>query len=208
MNQKKFEEFKKESNIEIIEGLIKANNGYITSKQLTEFGIHRMYLNIMVKKGMIEKVGKGIYISNETIPDSYYIFSQMYPKAVFSHMTALYFYDLSIIAPYDIYDITVCNNYYNYNISKHDIFYVSKDIYELGLTEAEDNYGNKIKIYDIERCICDIIKSIKRMDIEHVKYSVREYIKSSKCNIAKVNEYASKMGVANEVMSFINLMYD
>ena len=50
------EEFKVQSNIEIIESILKINNGYITSKIISEFGIHRMYLNIMKEKGMIEKV--------------------------------------------------------------------------------------------------------------------------------------------------------
>ena len=50
------EEIKDQSNIEIIESILKINNGYITSKIISEFGIHRMYLNIMKEKGMIEKV--------------------------------------------------------------------------------------------------------------------------------------------------------
>ena len=49
-------EFKDQSNIELIESILKINNGYITSKIISEFGIHRMYLNIMKEKGMIEKV--------------------------------------------------------------------------------------------------------------------------------------------------------
>ena len=54
--------FKDQSNIEIIESIMKMNNGYVTSKELSNLGIHRMYLNIMKDKGMIEKVGNGIYI--------------------------------------------------------------------------------------------------------------------------------------------------
>lgn len=37
--------------------------------------------------------------------------------------------------------------------------------------------GNKIKVYYIERCIIDIIRSKNRIDSEFVKYSIREYIK-------------------------------
>ena len=55
-------DFKDESNIDIIKSIMKMNNGYVTSKELSNLGIHRMYLNIMKEKGMIEKVGNGIYI--------------------------------------------------------------------------------------------------------------------------------------------------
>ena len=51
MERMTIKEFKTENNIEIINGLMKINNGYITSKKLSDFGIHRMYLNIMKKTG-------------------------------------------------------------------------------------------------------------------------------------------------------------
>lgn len=177
MEKNIIKEFKDQSNIDIIVSIMKSNNGYITSKMVTDLAIHRMYLNIMCEKGVIEKVGKGIYIDSKKYEDSYYVFSLENPKVIFSHVTALYFYELSIKAPSSKYDITIFNKYHNPKIKKHNIFYVSKDIYNLGLTEVETPMGNKVKSYDIERCICDIIRSKKRMDIEHVKYSVKEYLK-------------------------------
>ena len=114
-------EFKEQSNIEIIESIMKMNNGYLTCKEIYNFGIHRMYLNIMKEKGMIEKVGNGIYIDSTKIEDNYFIFSLELPKIIYSHMTVLYFHVLSIKAPCSIYDITVPNNYFNYKIKNHDI---------------------------------------------------------------------------------------
>ena len=45
-------EFKEQSNIEIIESIMQMNNGYVTSKELSNFAIHRMYLNIIKEKGI------------------------------------------------------------------------------------------------------------------------------------------------------------
>ena len=50
MESMTIKEFKEQSNIEIIESVMKMNNGYVTSKELSNLGIHRMYLNIMKKK--------------------------------------------------------------------------------------------------------------------------------------------------------------
>lgn len=208
MKKISIEEFKNQSNIEILKSLIKSNNGYITSKAVTELGIHRMYLNIMREKGIIEKVGKGIYIDSKIYEDSYFVFSLENPKVIFSHMTALYFYELSIKAPSSEYDITIFNKYHNPKIKKHNIFYVSKEIYNLGLTEVETPIGNKVKVYDIERCICDIIRSKKRMDIEHVKYSVKEYLKRKDKDLIKLSDYAEKIGIKEEVMVFVSMMYE
>ena len=201
-------EFKMRSNIEVIKQFMEANNGYVTSKELSDFGIHRMYLNIMKEKGMIEKVGNGIYIISSKIEDSYFVFNLELPKVIYSHMTALYFHGLSIKAPNDKYDITVPNNYFNYKIKKHNVFYVNKENYELGLIEIKTPMGNYVKAYDIERCICDIIKSKNRMDLEHVKYSVKEYLKRSDKDIVKLTNYAIKMGIKKEVMNYIEVFYE
>ena len=37
--------------------------------------------------------------------------------------------------------------------------------------------GNKVKAYDIERCICDIIRSKNRMDSEHINIVLENILK-------------------------------
>ena len=208
MERMTIKEFTNQSNIEIIESIMKMNKGYITSKELSNFGIHRMYLNIMKEKGTIEKVGNGIYIDSSKIEDSYFVFSLELSNVVYSQMTALYFHGLSIKAPNDKYDITVPNNYFNYKIKEHNVFYVDKDIYELGLTEVKTPMGNSVRVYDVERCICDIIRSKNRMDSEHVKHSVKEYIKRKDKDLVKLSNYAKEMGIKDEVMNYIEVFYE
>ena len=208
MEKMTIKEFTEKSNVEIIEELMKINNGYITSKMLKDFDIHRMYLNAMWKKGIVEKVGKGIYIDSTKIEDSYYVFSLSMPNTIYSHMTALYFHGLSIKTPNDKYEITVKKTYNSRHLKKHEVFYVPDDFYELGLTNVKTPMGNVVRTYDIERCICDIIRSKKRMDSELVKYSVREYIKRNDKDLAKLSHYASKMGIKNEVMSYMEIFYE
>ncbi len=208
MEKMTIKEFKEESNIELIKSIMEMNKGYITSKELDNLGIHRMYLNSMWKNGLIEKVASGIYIDINKIEDSYYVLNLSMKNIVYSHMTALYFHGLSIKAPNDKYDMTVPNNYFNYKIKEHNVFYVNKDIYELGLTLVKTPMGNNVRAYDIERCICDIIRSKKRMDPEHVKYSIRAYLKRKDKDLVKLTKYAKKMNIEEEVMDYIEVFYE
>lgn len=202
------EDFINESNIEIIQKIMKEKNGYITTKDLQNFDISRNYLSIMTKKNMIEKVAKGVYIDSHKIEDAYYVLSISTPKIIYSHMTALYFHGLSIKAPDDKYDITVTKKYNNPKLKNCNIFYVDDDYYDIGITEVETPMGNKVKVYDIERCICDIIRSKKRMDSEHVKYSIREYLKRKDKELVKLSKYAEKMRVKDEVMNYMEVFYE
>ena len=87
-------------------------------------------------------------------------------------------------------------------------YYVKDDIYELGLIEVTTPFGNKVRCYDVERCICDIIKSMNRIDTEHVKYSIREYIKRKDKDLIKLSKYADKMGIKNKVMNLLEWFYE
>ena len=208
MEKMTIKEFKEESNFEVIESIMKMNNGYVTSKELDNFGIHRMYLNSMWKKGIVEKVAPGIYIDINKIEDNYYIFSLSMPNTIYSHMTALYFHGLSIKAPNDKYDITVKKTYNSKHLKNHEVFYVSDDIYELGLTEVKTPMGNSVRVYDVERCICDIIRSKNRMDSEHIKHSIKEYIKRKDKDLVKLSNYAKKMGIKEDGMNYIEVIYE
>ena len=208
MERVTIKEFTEETNIEVIKSIMKMNNGYVTSKELDNFGVHRMYLNSMWKKGIVEKLATGIYIDSSKIEDNYYVFSLSMPNTIYSHMTALYFHGLSIKAPNDRYDITVKKNYNSKHLKNHEVFYVSEDIYELGITEVKTPMGNKVRVYDIERCICDIIRSKNRMDSEHVKYSIRAYLKRKDKDLVKLSNYANQMGIKKEVMNYIEVFYE
>ena len=207
MNYMTKEDFINESNMEIIKKLMELNNGYITVKELNNFGISRNYLSVMAKNNIIERVANGVYIDVNKIEDVYYVLSISTPKIIYSHMTALYFHGLSIKAPDNSFDITVTQKYNNIKLQKHNIFYVDDKIYNIGITEVETPQGNKVKAYDVEKCICDIIRSRKRMDLEHVKYAIREYLKRKDKNLNKLSEYAEKLGIKEEVMDFVSLFY-
>ena len=201
-------DFINESNIEIIQKLMKINKGYITVQELKNFGISRNYLSIMTKEKMIEKVARGIYIESKKIEDVYYVLSLSTPKIIYSHMTALYFHNLSIKAPDSSFDITVTKKYNNPKLKKHNVFYVDDKYYDIGITEVETPQGNKVKAYDMERCICDIIRSKKRMDIEHIKFAIREYLKRKDKDLIKLSKYADMFGIKEEVMNFVSIMYE
>ncbi len=202
------EELKSEHSIDVIKGLIKINKGYITSKQVTDIGIHRMYLNIMQKQNIIERVRPGIYIDKNIIEDVYYVFNLKHEKIIFSGFTALYFHGLTEKFPYN-FSITVYRNYHSKSIEKeHNVYRVKNDIFELGLTQVKTPHGNFVRAYDKERCICDIIKYKDKLDFEQVKKSIKMYLKDKNTNSRNLDIYAKKMGIYHEVMEIVGMYYE
>ena len=191
-----------------IKQIMKTNNGMISTRMIEPLNISRQYLSIMKNNNDIEKVSRGIYLSPSAFEDSYFSFQQKYKKAIFSHMNALYFYGMTEEFPYN-YTVTVPQSYHVDTVNeKCNVFYVSDDIYELGIVEIETPNGNKIRAYDKERCICDIIRSKGRMDSEQVKKTIKQYMQSKDKDMAKLSEYSKNMGINKKVMEMAGGFYE
>ena len=180
--------------------------GYITAWQANYLRVSGGYLKQMANKGVIEKVGRGIYMDSLEYPDSFYILNIQCPKIIFSHLTALSFYEMSEIDPYDVWDITIPYGYHEDRLPGHNLHCIKKDIFELGPTSAKTIYGNWVRAYNPERCICDIIKNQKKIDFEYAKYSVREYLSKKDKNLSNLVKYSQILGIEMKVMSYINLV--
>lgn len=190
-----------------ISQIMNANKGMLSTRMIEPLNISRQYLAIMEAKKMIEKVSRGLYVLPSAYEDSYFLFQQKYKKAIFSHMNALYFHNMTEEFPYN-YTVTVPQNYHVDTVNeKCNVFYVSNEIYEIGLTEVETPNGVKVKSYDIERCICDIIRSKGRLDQEQVKKAIKNYIQSNDKDMAKLSLYAEKMGIRKKVMEMAGDTY-
>ena len=195
------------NNEEQILNLAKDNNGYITTSMVEANGIKRQFLGYLVKKGKIERVDRGIYILPEEPEDIYFILQNKSKKMVFSHMTALRFYNLSDRIPH-IIDITVTNEYRGSLQDKKDInlFRIKKEFIDLGMIYVKSPYGNLIKIYDLERSICDIIRNKKNIELELFNKAIRGYYNKTNKDQIKLFDYAKKLGIEQEVLNTFEVL--
>ena len=133
--------------------------GVITSKELKKYNIPMIYLMRMVEAGELIRADRGIYINSNGDYDEYYFFHNRNKVAVFSYVSALYLHGFTDIIPSEM-EATVYKGYNAHSISKNvRIHYVTKAIYDLGIAKCKTMFGNTVKTYDLERTICDFIKS-------------------------------------------------
>jgi len=193
--------------LELIKKLAESNNGIVTNRMIEPLNISREYLSYLKNNKELEKVGRGIYQLKDNIDDKYYEITYKYKKAVFSHMCALNLYGLTEQIQYK-YTVTVPSGYHIDSKSVNcNVYYVRKDIYELGLTKVNTPSGNLVKAYDMERCICDIIKS-KKIDPEQVKKSVKKYLKRKEKDLDKLSKYSKKLNCYEKAMEYVRLVDD
>ena len=182
-------------------------NGYLTTKDVTNNNISRTYLTKLVKENKIERVSRDIYIKKNELTDEFIILQSKSKNAIYSNTTALYLYGLSNRIPIK-YDIII-NSGYNGSLQKNDdvnLFYIKKELLNLGVTNYKLSAGNIIKVYDLDKTICDIIKNKKKIDAELFNKAIRGYFYSKEKNTLKLYEYAKKMNIYDKVRNTFEVL--
>lgn len=168
------------------------NYGYIRTKDFEKLCISRPSIQSYIDKKIIRKVSRGLYIDNNLIEDEFYILQKKFSNIIFSYNTACYLLNLSDRAPYKI-DVTTLNHN---NISEDlKIHYVEKDKFNVGIIEIESPYSNPIKIYNAERCICDILKNPNSVDFELYNKIINNYFKQKNKDLNTLEEYSKIFNV-------------
>lgn len=182
------------------------NSDSITIEEINKLNIPRITLTRLIDKNLIERIKTGLYVKKNSWGDEYFnlIYNNNY--ATYSHLTSLYLNDLCERVPME-YDITVKQNYSGSlrNNNKVKLYYVSEENYELGLINITSPQGRTIQCYDVERCLCDLIKCKNKIYMEYLKYAFSEYYKVQKNDIKKLYEYAKKLNVYEKVKEFMEV---
>lgn len=183
------------------------NNGYVSAKEVRKVNINSTELTRLVKEGKLERISRGIYCTPDSFHDDYYKIQSKSKNCIYSHATALYFYDLSDRTPVQL-DLTVPVGYNGSlrNMKNIDLHYTKKEYLNLGLTTIKSPFGIEIRIYNIERTICDIIKNKKKMDIEIFTKALQKYSRSKIKDLNKLMRYAKKLNVDKKVREYMEVL--
>ena len=182
-------------------------NDYLTTKKVVENNIPRSYLSKLTKDNKIERISRGVYIKKNTLVDEFVVLQSKSKYAIYSNTTALYIHGFSNRIPIR-YDITVKSGYKG-SLQKEDnvnLFYTKDELLNLGVINYKLNSGNIIKVYDLDKTICDIIKNKKKIDAEIFNKAIRDYFYSKKKNTLKLYEYAKKMNIYNKVRDIFEVL--
>ena len=192
---------------EKLTALINEYNGIILTKHVTEAGIPRTYISELVKNAVLERVERGVYITKDSFDDKMYRLQAKYASAIFSHDSALFLHDLTDRDPIQ-YSVTVPAGYNSQNIQATGVkvFSIKKELYGLGLTSRRTMFGREIRCYDMERTICDIIRSRNQMDIAIVTDAIKRYSKRKDKNLPQLMRYAESFRVTKLLRNYMEVL--
>lgn len=193
--------------LEKLEKLIQKQHGTVLSADLDLYEIPRTYLQMMVADGKLERVDRGVYVSTDSIEDEMYSMQTKYPKLIYSHETALYLHGLSDRTPFE-YSASVPSGYKVVGsvAERFKIYYIKKELHELGVETVQSSHGNPIKTYNIERTICDLIRSRNRIDVQILNEALKRFVKLKSANLSMLMDYAKKLRIDAVLKNYLEVL--
>jgi predicted transcriptional regulator of viral defense system len=190
-----------------IRELLKDKNGILLASDLAKHDIPRTYLTILEKKGEIQRVARGVYSAGDTLMDEMVSLQSRYRNAVFSHETALYLWELTDRSPL-FYSVTVSSGYNATSLKAggSKVYFIKTDLHSLGLTTRKSPHGNDIRTYDLERTICDIVRSRNQVDIQFVNDALKRYVIRKDKNIDLLYSYAAQFSIQKIIRAYIEVL--
>ena len=190
-----------------IEELFEASqDGIITAAQVTKAGLHRSVLQKLVKSGEIYRFGRGLYMRSNAWEDDFCLLQRKHGRGIYSHDTALYLLGYSDRTPAK-YTMTFPKGYNALSLKQENLIVkrVVPENYEFGQIQIESPSGNPIRIYDLERTLCDILRG-SGSDVQIVGEAMKRYAASKDKNIHKLMQYADRLRVKPKVLRYMEVL--
>ena len=187
--------------------IAKSHGGIIETKIAAQHDISKAMLYKLCKEDKIYRIVKGQYILPDDMQDELLSISNRSERVIFSHETALYLHGISDRTPFE-HTVTAPSGCIPSAAIKAEckVYYIKPELFELGKTTLRTPAGNDVPAYDLERTICDVIRSRNKLGTETFLAALKLYAANPKKNLNQLNTYAKQMRVEKVLRQYLEVL--
>lgn len=176
------------------------------TKDLNEQGFNNYEISKLLDEGILTKMYQGVYSVCDLDKMQLSDINVIVENGIISLTSAAYYYKLT---SGEVGKITITlNREQKPPKLPYDLFsyyYTTSKFYDVGLNVFDQN-GRSVKIYDMERTVCDIIKHRSRYDLGLVREVVENYIQREDKDMDKLMAYAKELRVLNVLVQYLEIL--
>ena len=207
MNIPMSREEKKIYQLEQIQALIEERQGLVKTSEILDLGIDYRRLMQYQEEGKIFRVKSGYYTTKRTDYSEEQLITTMFPDGVLTMESALYYHGYLETRPYE-WKIAISKNTsksrFKLDYPSVCPYYSEDKVLKQGVTTTKIA-GREMKIYTIDRLICDVLKYEDKMERSDFKKAALTYINDEKKDVAALMAYARERKVLKKVQSMIGV---
>lgn len=194
---------------ETLDRIVKENDGLLTREIAYENGISSNSFSRYIRSNELTKISAGVYASNISVIDDFYILQKRYPKIIFSGMSALYLLRLTDKIPEDM-EFTVPKGYRIRKdiIQQSILFHIENDLslYEIGNTKIQTMFGHEVSCFGMEKQIVEMIRKRNNYDSETFIKAIKIFLARKDKNMKFLFEYARKRKIEEKVFELLEVL--
>ena len=190
-----------------LSAIAQEHGGIIETRTAIAHGISKAMLSKLHKGNKIHRIVQGQYTLPDDLQDELLSIAKRSDRIILSHETALFLHGISDRTPFD-HTITVPSDYTASAAIRSEckVYYIKPELFNLGRTNLTTPAGNEVPVYDLERTVCDMIRSRSRVGTETFLASLKLYAASPKKDLNKLHAYAKKLRVANVLRPYLEVL--
>ena len=181
--------------------------GVLRTEDAMKHGIPKSTFYQFVQKNQLERLAHGIYLSPESWEDAAYVLHLRCPQAVFSHDEALYYHDLVDREPMQP-TLTIYSGYNTQKLTASGVkvYTVKKALLPIGRQTITNSFGHEIPLYDLERTICDLVRSRSHFDFQDFQSALKRYAARKDKDLNRLMEYAQLFRVRSVLRTYLGVL--
>jgi predicted transcriptional regulator of viral defense system len=180
----------------------------LRGRELAALGFSRVALSDAVRRGDIERIGRGLYTSADapiTEKHSYVQVARMAPNAVFCLLTACRIHDITEQNPHEVWFAIGQKTW------MPKITFVGTRVLRFSghaLTEGIEIVraeGTDLKVYCVAKTIADLFKFRNKFGLDVAIEALRDALRERKCTPAEIMRYAQVCRVARVIEPYLTM---
>ena len=157
------------------------------------------------KNGELTRIKRGVYATDDHLASQMLDVEKVVPGGVLCLYSAWSHYQLTTQVPQE-YCLAIKRGR---KITLPDyppitLYHWSDTAFNIGITNTEIE-GFNVRIYDVEKCVCDAVKYRNKIGIDVCTEILKEYLKRRDRNVSKLMKYASQLRVAKTLGTYLQM---
>jgi predicted transcriptional regulator of viral defense system len=174
-----------------------------------ELGLSRMYISRLVKEGLLERVGYGLYSlagtefnENQTILEV----AAKFPNSVLCLLSALRFHDLTTQNPFEVWIAIERDTWMpKMDTVRLRVFSFSPKVYDAGI-ETHIIDGVEVKVYSPAKTIADCFYHQRTVGLDVCIEALRDGWSSRKVTMEELFHFATIRNVNGTMRPYLNTL--
>lgn len=185
---------------------MKSQGGYIRAKDIKDNRPMYDQLLAEVAKGNVVRLRNGIYALPDEMAKTMIDVETIVPGGILCMYSAWAYYELTTKLPNNIcIAIEKKRKIMLPDYPPISLYYWSQATLDTGVIQQEIE-GYNVKIYDLEKSVCDAVKFRNKIGIDVSSEILRNYLKRPDKNLTRLHEYAQRMRMVNTMSNLIDYM--